>query len=488
MFRKHHSLPKEHQFVSMQSVSDRDISSVSDDADRDRLGHHLIIDLCGCNPEKLKVVPVVEEILRAAAAAARATIVASKFHQFAPIGVSGALVLAESHITIHTWPEADGYCAIDIFTCGPTDNFLALDVMKNGFESKDCVLVEIERGAQKPAEDAATAVEPRNARWISEELDPLGGFKPTMKVTELLEEVQSPFQNVKMFNTTGVGKMMVIDGIIQLTEYDHFAYHEMITHVPMQVHPNPTKVLIIGGGDGGALLEVEKYAGVTEIVICDIDEAVMKVACNHLPEFAAAYKDPRVRAVFQDGAALVANFQNYFDVIIVDCTDFYGVAAPLARKSFYESIRNALTADGLMVIQAESMYYDRNWISQLHKQCQELFPITQYYHTHVPTYPSGCIGFVYCSKKYNYWENIGGAGVGMAALAAGPAAAIALPPSPPVDADGATANKVEGTGAVPPPTRDGYDHQQLMAGMEYYTPALHLAAFQLPAFLNKLIA
>lgn len=385
--------------VSMESV---DLSITDEYFDRDRLGHHLIIDLYGCNPEKLKNIPEVERIMVAAAEAAKATIVARKFHQFNPVGVSGALVLAESHLTIHTWPEVDAYCAIDMFTCGDTDNFLALEVLKREFEASGSVVVEIERGKQRSANTYND-----NSTVFKEALDSLNGFRTTMTTKNLLEEANSEFQNIKMFDTESVGKMMVIDGVIQYTDYDNAAYHEMIVHVPMQAHPDPKRVLIIGGGDGGALAEVAKYTNVEEIVICDIDEMVSTIASKHNERFAAAYKDPRVRALFQDGAKLVSTFTEYFDVIVIDCTDFYGPAAPFARKEFYESLHNALRKDGVMSIQAESLYFHRDFIAALYQQVEELFPVAAYYYTLVPTYPSGTIGFVLGSKQYGPTEKLG---------------------------------------------------------------------------------
>lgn len=415
--------------VSMESV---DLSITDEYFDRDRLGHHLIIDLYGCNPEKLKQIPEVERIMVAAAEAAKATIVARKFHQFNPVGVSGALVLAESHLTIHTWPEVDAYAAIDMFTCGDTDNFLALEVLKREFEASGSVVVEIERGKQRQA-----LTQTDNSTVFREALDPLNGFQATVTTKNLLEETNSPFQNIKMYDTEPVGKMMVIDGVIQYTDYDNAAYHEMIVHVPMQSHPNPKKVLIIGGGDGGALAEVTKYKDVDEIVICDIDEMVSKIASKYNDRFAAAYQDPRVRALFQDGAKLVATFNDYFDVIIIDCTDFFGPAAPFARKEFYESLNTALTKDGVMSIQAESIYFNRDFIAALFKQVEELFPVTGYYYTLVPTYPSGTIGFVYGSKTYGPVEKL------------------------------------------------GENPQNELPDLDYYSHSMHAASFSLPAFIKR---
>lgn len=117
----------------------------------DSVGHHLIVDLFGCNPETMKKVEHVSAIMIQAARAAGATIVEQKFHQFSPVGVTGVLVLAESHLAVHTWPEK-GYCAIDLFTCGKTNNPAALEILKAGFEAKECVAVEINRGVPRMSE------------------------------------------------------------------------------------------------------------------------------------------------------------------------------------------------------------------------------------------------------------------------------------------------------------------------------------------------
>lgn len=388
-----------HRIVSMESL---DLQASKEFSDRPRLGHHLVIDLFGCNPEKIKHVETVEKVMVEAAIAARATIIAQNFHQFNPFGVSGAVVVSESHLAIHTWPEVDGYCAIDIFTCGKTDNFAALEVMKKGFEARGFVVVEIERGKQRSSwmGDGGTTV-------FREDLDPLNGLRTTVAIKDRLEYVESSFQRIEMYDTTAVGKMLVIDGIIQLTEYDNAAYHEMIVHVPLLAHPKPRKVLVVGGGDGGALAEIIKHKDVEEIVVCDIDPMVRAVAGKYFPQFEAAYKDPRVKAVYQDGTVFVKNFSNYFDVIIVDCTDFYGVAALLARKQFYEDIYKALAVDGVTVVQAESIYYDRDFIAGLYKQIAAIFPVMGYYNALVPTYPSGSIGFIFGSKKYGPMELLG---------------------------------------------------------------------------------
>ncbi len=402
---------------------------------RDRLGHHLIIDLFNCNTEKLKYVGVVEEIMLRAAQAAHATVVSHEFHQFNPTGVSGAVILAESHIAIHTWPEIDGYCAIDIFTCGKTNNFAALDLLKAEFEAKGSLVVDLDRGAQS----GSLALLNENTRIFRENLDPLQGFKTTIAIKDRLELVESEYQRVEMYDTHAVGKMLTIDGIIQCTEYDEKAYHEMIVHVPLQAHSNPRKVLIVGGGDGGALSQLVKYEQLDEIVVCDIDPSVREVAGKYFTSFAQAYNDPRVRAVYQDGAAFVQKFKDYFDVIIVDSTDFYGAAQSLTRDSFYNDLKNALKQDGIVVAQAESLYYDREFIAHFYKQTRGIFNSVYYYHTLVPTYPSGTIGFLFATNGLTPLENLG-------------------------------------------------KSNQELRDLEYYTYDMHRAAFAQPAFLQKLLA
>jgi spermidine synthase len=421
------------EFVLLQMRS-VDLKGTEYFGTRENLGQHLVIDLFGCNPEKIREVAVVQAVMLEAAAAAKATVVAQKFHQFMPTGVSGALILAESHLAIHTWPEVQGYAAIDIFTCGNTDNFAALEVLKKGFGAQGYVVVEIERGKQR----ANLVDSSKGAVVFRENLDPLKGFKATVAVQELLESVQSPYQKIEMYQTNAFGKMLSIDGIIQLTEYDNAAYHEMIVHVPLQAHKDPRKVLIIGGGDGGALAEVVKYKKIEEIVICDIDSMVAAVAGKYFPTFAAAYDDSRVRALYQDGADLIKKFSDYFDVVIVDGTDFYGNAAALARSDFYQGVSAALKDDGLMVVQAESLYYDRDFIKELYGQIKSIFPQVGYYNTLVPSYPSGSIGFVMGSKKYA-------------------------------------------------PAEKKNKDAKVVKDLQFYSLALHSASFVLPAFLQKML-
>lgn len=226
------------------------------------------------------------------------------------------------------------------------------------------------------------------------------------QVPQPLESIRSPYQKIAVYQTQSFGKMLVIDDTIMLTEYDNFAYHEMISHVPLIAHPHPKRVLIVGGGDGGVAQQVLKHAEVEEVVLCDIDQKVIDVSQKYFPELATCFDDPRLIVIAEDAGQYIKTKENYFDVICVDSTDPIGPGEILFKRPFYEDMHRALTEDGIAVTQSESMYYHRDLIAKLNKQNKELFEYASYYFTMIPTYPSGTIGFSFCSKKYDPFEKL----------------------------------------------------------------------------------
>ena len=199
------------------------------------------------------------------------------------------------------------------------------------------------------------------------------------------------------------GRMLVLDGAIQTTARDGFIYNEMISHIPMNIHPEPKRILIIGGGDCGTAREVAKYSQAEQIDMVEIDEMVVKVCLEHLSEVSGNLSDPRVNFIFQDGIKFVKNIVNpedFYDVIIVDSSDPVGPAIPLFGLDFYKSLYNILKNDGLMVCQSESPIFHFETMKQTYKRLCSLFPITRPYTTVVPTYPGGMWSFTLASKKY----------------------------------------------------------------------------------------
>lgn len=251
--------------------------------------------------------------------------------------------------------------------------------------------------------------------WFSEPHTP--NVKYSIKVDKQLYSCQSEFQRIDVFESNEFGRFLTLDGYMMLTEKDEFIYHEMITHVPMAVHPNPRKVLIIGAGDGGVVRELTRYKCVEHIDLVEIDEMVVEVSKKFLPFTSSELNDPRVHIHYEDGVRYVRSLENEYDLIIVDSTDPFGPGEGLFTKEFYGSCFKALCEDGIMVNQHESPFYevDVTAMQRAHKRIFECFPISRVYQAHIPTYPSGHWLFGFASKKYHpirdlreqQWQQLG---------------------------------------------------------------------------------
>lgn len=193
-----------------------------------------------------------------------------------------------------------------------------------------------------------------SSTWLHENFEHTGSAFG-LRVTAKLDEVQSPFQKIEIYDSSDWGKVMLIDGAMMVTTRDNFFYHEMMAHAPLYTHPDPKNVVIIGGGDCGTLREVLKHAGVETAVQCDIDEQVTRMAEKYFPELCESNNDPRATVMFDDGIAYMKNaVAESLDVIIVDSTDPVGPAEGLFNRAFYESCLKALRPGGILVQQSES--------------------------------------------------------------------------------------------------------------------------------------
>ncbi|WFD43100.1 saccharopine dehydrogenase (NADP+, L-glutamate-forming) [Malassezia psittaci] len=235
--------------------------------------------------------------------------------------------------------------------------------------------------------------------WFHEISQQWPGQAMSLKVRRILHAEQSKFQDVLVFESETYGNVLVLDGAIQCTERDEFSYQEMIAHLPINSHPNPKRVLIIGGGDGGVLREVVKHDLVEEAVLCDIDEAVPRVSRKYLPKMAQGLDHPKSKVIIGDGFAFLNDPKNKasFDVIITDSSDPDGPAEVLFQQSYFALLKEALKPNGHISTQAESMWVHLELIAKLSKSTKELFPVAEYAFTTIPTYPCGQIGFVVCS-------------------------------------------------------------------------------------------
>ena len=207
-----------------------------------------------------------------------------------------------------------------------------------------------------------------------------------------LHREQSQFQTIEVYATTHFGRVMVIDGFLMLTQRDNFIYHEMMAHPVLFSHPNPRRVLIVGGGDCGTLREVLRHPGVERAVQVDIDERVTRVSEQFFPELCASNGDARAELLFADAIDWVKQAQaGSLDVIIVDSTDPIGPGEGLFTESFYRDCHHALATDGLIVQQSESpLAHLQSIIAPMHAAMKRAgFADTELVSFPQPTYPIG---------------------------------------------------------------------------------------------------
>ncbi|MDD3417329.1 MAG: polyamine aminopropyltransferase [Lachnospiraceae bacterium] len=237
--------------------------------------------------------------------------------------------------------------------------------------------------------------------WFTEQHTSEVNF--SIKVNRQLFTGQSEFQRIDVFDSKEFGRFLTLDGYMMLTEKDEFIYHEMIVHVPMAVHPNVKKVLVIGAGDGGVIRELARYDCIEHIDMVEIDELVVEVCKKYLPLTACSLNDKRVHITYQDGLKYIRTCENEYDLIIVDSTDPFGPGEGLFTKEFYGNCYKALKEDGIIVNQHESPFYKEDALAmqRAHKRIVESFAISKVYQAHIPTYPSGHWLFGFASQKYH---------------------------------------------------------------------------------------
>lgn len=245
--------------------------------------------------------------------------------------------------------------------------------------------------------------------WFTERHTP--DVKFSIKVNRQLFSIQSDYQRIDVFDSKEFGRFLTLDGYMMLTEKDEFIYHEMIVHVPMAVHLNVKKVLVIGAGDGGVIRELTRYQTIEHIDMVEIDELVVEVCKKYLPLTSCSLDDKRVHIMYQDGLKYVRSRENEYDLIIVDSTDPFGPGEGLFTKEFYGNCYKALKEDGIIVNQHESPFYSEDALAmqRAHKRIVESFSISKVYQAHIPTYPSGHWLFGFSSKKYHPTKDFNGA-------------------------------------------------------------------------------
>lgn len=329
------------------------------------LGVHYLLELRGCDPTVINDLPEVRRILIEAAKQAKATVLDARFHQFSPQGVSGVVVVGESHLSIHTWPEY-GYASADIYTCGHTDPLQAAFYIVEALHAKSVFCMIVGRG-EHPVMDESESEPPSPftpARWGLQPptdwlfVDYVNPSAATLlRVKSVLHSSRSAYQQIDVLETEAFGRCLILDGRIQSAEADEFIYHEALVHPAMVTHPGPREVLILGGGEGATLREVLRHRTVERAVMVDIDPQVIEVSRRYLPEWSdGAFDDPRAEVRIEDAVRYLRETEDRFDVIISDLTEPEPgtPSEPLLSREMFEAMHNCLKPGGILVNQAGS--------------------------------------------------------------------------------------------------------------------------------------
>lgn len=279
------------------------------------------------------------------------------------------------------------------------------------------------------------------ADWHVEHLH--DNLRVSLKVEKVLYDSQTEHQHLVLFENATFGRVLSLDTVLQTTERDEFIYHEMLTHVPILAHGGVRRVLIIGGGDGGMLEEILKHQDVEKVTMVEIDEGVVQFSRQYLPSICgSAFDDPRLDLVIADGAAFVANTDERYDVVIVDSTDPVGPGEALFTRRFYENCRRSLAAGGVLVTQNGVPFLQGRELADTMAVFREIFADHTAYIATVPTYIGGPMAFGWGSDD--------------AGIRATPLATI----------------------------EKRFAQAQLRT--DYYTPAVHKAAFALPPYIARI--
>jgi spermidine synthase len=320
--------------------------------------------------------------------AAELTAVGEFFFQFEPHGVTGTVVLAESHLAIHTWPES-GFVTIDVYVCNYTNDNTEkaqklYDVIEAVFKPGRTHFQRIVRGGWDSA--PGTPATPFSAEdTIAEMMMPDWGY--FIRSPKRYESFHSGLQNVEVYDTESFGRIFRLDGHSMTSEKDEFYYHENLVHTSAITHDDPKRVLIIGGGDGGSAEELLKHPGIENITMVEIDGAVIDIARRYFEKVhRGSFDDPRLTLKIEDGFAYIKNSTQMYDLIVLDLTDPGGPSTPLYTSEFYRACAARLGENGIMTMHVGSPLIHQVQIHDITMRLREAFKNVVPYLTSIPLY------------------------------------------------------------------------------------------------------
>ena len=350
-------------------------------------GLHLIGDLsgCRCDPQLLLDGAGMRERCVRMVAEAGLTTVDASFHQFDGGGFTGIVLLAESHLALHTWPERKGL-TLDVYVC----NYSADNSRKATKLFED--IIEL----FEPAEVARHAIE-RNEHLLMEPLNDSTGFY--IKASRQVGEWQTRFQKMQIYETPHYGRIFRLDGFNMTSEKEEFVYHENLVHPALTAHSAPKRVLIVGGGDGGSSEEALKHPSVEQVTMVEIDADVIEVAKKHFGAVHnGVFDNPKLRVLVEDGMKFVRETQEKFDLIALDLNDPMGPAEALYSTEFFQQLRQALAPGGALALHIGSPVARPERVSELAQRLNGIFRIVRPYTMYIPLYGS-LWAMAVCSDK-----------------------------------------------------------------------------------------
>lgn len=408
-------------------------------------GLHLTADLygCSCSGELLIDAHALAKLCRRVVDDAQLTVVDEKFFTFPdyqgqPGGVTGAVLLAESHLALHTWPERSGV-TLDVYVCNfSTDNSdkaeKLMDDLIIAFSPSEQNTNRILRGSADPGSKAGELL----LEWLND--DSAFGYRAERR----LETVRSQYQTVEVFETPQFGKLFRLDGWYMTSEKDEFFYHEPIVHCAALAHPGPRSALVIGGGDGGSSEELLKHRTIERVVMAELDPEVVRVATRYLGKVhRGAFEDPRLQVHIGDGFEFTAKLGEKFDLIVFDLTDPDTPAARLYTPEFFAMAKRALNPGGAISLHIGSPIFQPERVRRMLADLRSVFAIVRPLGLYIPLYGA-------------YW------GLAVASDSLDP---CAVEP-------GTIARRLEERG---------------VGDLQLYNPELHSALFALPNFYRALL-
>lgn len=356
-------------------------------------GLHLTADLYGCQCEAALMIDAVTlaDVCRGAVQAAGLTLVDEKYHTFPewqgqPGGVTGAVLLAESHLAVHTWPERAGV-TLDVYVCNfSTDNSSKAERLLNDLMATFAPAQRITNRILRGSKDPETRSDELLLEWLNDHS--AFGFHATRR----LETLRTRYQQLEVFETPQWGRLLRLDGRYMTSERDEFFYHEPMVHVAAVTHDQPRSVLMIGGGDGGSAEELFKHSCVEKLVLAELDGDVVDMARKHLPSIHnGALDDPRLVLRIGDGAQFVAEQAarpdgERHDLVVLDLTDPDTPAQQLYTREFFAQVKQLLAPGGAVTLHIGSPIFTPERVRQLTASLRSVFSIVRPFGLYVPLY------------------------------------------------------------------------------------------------------